>query len=532
MLSSKVRHGMGATLNCFLNVFAVVILPPKIWPTIFDVPPGGRVSDELSEILGTGGGGALRVEENGINVIDESERKGHPRELFWPWFGANISVLGLGYGSYVLGFGISFWQAVVVGLVGITVSFLLCGIIATAGKRGSAPTMVLSRAAFGIRGNRLPSAISWLLCVGWETALMVIAVLATSTVFTRLGWGGGTGVKVVALVVIGALIVGGGVMGFDLIMRMQAIITVITGVLSVFFIVLTFKHISWHVVSHVHSGSAQSLIGALVFVMTGFGLGWVNAAADYSRYLPRNSSTKGVVWWTTFGSSIAPLVLLFFGLLIAGSSSSLSSEIGNNPVGALTNLLPTWFLVPFAIVAILGLVGGAVLDIYSSGLSLLSAGIKIPRYAAAGVDGVIMVGGTIYIVFVNGNFLNAFEGFLITVGVLIAAWCGVFLGDLVLRRKDYSDADLFNGAGRYGDVRLVPILTIIATSFVGWGLVTNSYASWLTWQGYLLKPFDLGGKTGAWAFANLGVLAALALSFVVTLIFDRQSVLTQESMSE
>jgi purine-cytosine permease-like protein len=319
-------------------------------------------------------------------------------------------------------------------------------------------------------------------------------------------------------------------MGFDLIMRMQAVITVVTGVLTVFFIVLTFKHISWHVVSHVPGGSIQKLIGALVFVMTGFGLGWVNAAADYSRYLPRNASTKGVVWWTTFGSSIAPLVLLLFGLLLAGSSAKLSTAIGGDPVGALTQLLPTWFLVPFAIVAILGLVGGAVLDIYSSGLSLLSAGLRIPRYAAAGVDGVIMIVGTIYIVFAKGSFLYQFEGFLTTVGVLIAAWCGVFLGDLLLRRKDYSDTDLFSGSGRYGDVRLMPIATIVVTSFIGWGLVTNSSASWLTWQGYLLSTFGLGGKSGAWAYANLGVLVALALSFIVTVVFDRQSVLTQESL--
>ncbi len=486
------------------------------------------MSDELSELLGTGGTTSLRIEENGINIITEEERKGEPRELFWPWFGANISVLGLSYGSYVLGFGVSFWQAIIVGAIGIIVSFLLCGFIATAGKRGSAPTMVLSRAAFGIRGNRLPSAISWLLCVGWETALMVIAVLATSTVFTRLGWGGGTGVKVAALLVVGALIVGGGVMVFDLIMRMQAVITVVTGVLSVLFIILTLKHINWHVVAHVHSGSGESFIGALVFVMTGFGLGWVNTAADYSRYLPRNASTRGVVWWTTFGSSIAPLVLLFFGLLLAGSSKSLSSAIGNDPVGALANLLPTWFLVPFVIVAILGLVGGAVLDIYSSGLSLLAAGIKIPRFAAAGVDGVIMIIGTIYIVFVSGSFLYQFEGFLITVGVLIAAWAGVFLGDLALRRKDYSDADLFSDSGRYGDIRVTPILTIVVTSILGWGLVTNSSASWLTWQGYLLGPLGLGGKTGAWAFANLGVLAALVLSLVATLIFDRKPVTNQE----
>ncbi len=68
----------------------------------------------------------LQVEMNGINVIAESERKGRPHDLFWPWFAANVSVLGLSYGSFVLGFGISFWQAVVVGVVGIVLSFLAC----------------------------------------------------------------------------------------------------------------------------------------------------------------------------------------------------------------------------------------------------------------------------------------------------------------------------------------------------------------------------------------------------------------------
>src|SRR6185312_14240091 len=101
------------------------------------------------------GGGGLRVEANGINVIVDAERRGRARELFWPWFGANVSVLGLSYGAFALGFGISFWQAAITGLIGIVFSFLLCGFVALAGKRGSAPTMVLSRAAFGVRGNRL-----------------------------------------------------------------------------------------------------------------------------------------------------------------------------------------------------------------------------------------------------------------------------------------------------------------------------------------------------------------------------------------
>jgi nucleobase:cation symporter-1, NCS1 family len=133
----------------------------------------------------------LQIEANGINVIAENVRKGRPRDLFWPWFAANVSVLGLSYGAFELDFGISFAQALVVGVVGIVLSFLACGFIAVAGKRGSAPTMVLSRAAFGVRGNKLPTVISWLLTVGWETVLVILATLATATVFHRVGVGGG-----------------------------------------------------------------------------------------------------------------------------------------------------------------------------------------------------------------------------------------------------------------------------------------------------------------------------------------------------
>lgn len=487
--------------------------------------------DPLGTTDGRSPGRPVQMEMHGLDVIGDADRKGTPRTLFWPWFGANVSVLGLSYGAFAFGFGISFGQALAAGVLGIVVSFLLCGFVAVAGKRGSAPTMVLSRAAYGVRGNRLPSVISWILTVGWETVLTALATLATATVFSRLGWGGGTETKVVALLVVAALTVVGGVMGFDLIMRLQTAITVITGVLTIVYVALVADHVDWHTVSAVPAGSAQEFVGALVFMMTGFGLGWVNAAADYSRYLPRSSSSRGVIGWTAFGASAAPLLLLVFGLLLAGSSPALSKAIAADPIGALTTILPTWFLVPFAVVAVLGLVGGAVLDIYSSGLALLSAGLRVPRYLAAFFDGVLMIAGAVYIVFFAGNFLGQFMGFLTTLGVPIAAWCGIMLADLALRRRDYDDGDLYRPQGRYGDIALSPLLLTLGATAVGWGLVTNTAASWLTWQGYLLGPSGLGGRSGAWAYANLGVLVALALAFAGTLLLGRRRVRAQEAQA-
>jgi nucleobase:cation symporter-1, NCS1 family len=216
--------------------------------------------------------------------------------------------------------------------------------------------------------------------------------------------------------------------------------------------------------------------------------------------------------------------------LLAGSSTKLNTAIGQDPIGALADLLDTWALVPFLIVVVLGLVGGAVLDIYSSGLALLTAGVPVPRPVAALIDGAIMIAGSIYVVFFADDFIGPFQGFLITLGVPIAAWCGVILADILLRKRNYADAELFDPHGRYGSVRVVPLGCLVVGTFLGWGLVTNTYASWLSWQGYLLEPFGLGGKNGDWAYANLGVLVALVLGFVVTIVADRSAVRREEAL--
>jgi purine-cytosine permease-like protein len=457
------------------------------------------------------------IEANGINTIAEGERKGSPRELFLPWFASNIGVFGISYGAFCLAFGLSVAQSVVAGAIGLLVSFGAVGIVATAGPRGSVPTMVLSRAAFGVRGNRVPSALSWLLMVGWETVLVVLGTLATATVFAELGVNADGLVKALSLVVIAALTVAAGVAGFDLVMRLQGIITVVAGVLTVVFIALTLDEIDWSAATSLPSGSTESFIGVAILVATGFGFGWVNVSADYSRYLPRGTRGRGIFGWTLFGGAIGPLVLLVFGVLLAGSSESLVDAVSADPVGALATLLPTWFLVPFAIVAVLGLVAAAVMDIYSSGLALLSVGIPIPRYVAAAIDGAIMLVVATVVVFFTDDFLAQFQGFLITLGVPIAAWIGIMVADVITRRE-YVSEELHDPRGRYGDVRALPLVLMLIGSVVGWGLVTNAAAGWLDWQGYLLDPLGLGGKTGAWSGASLGVLFSLLLGFLGTLI--------------
>jgi nucleobase:cation symporter-1, NCS1 family len=474
----------------------------------------------------------LGLERTGIEIVDEADRTARPADLFWPWFAANISVFGMSYAAFIYSFGISFWQALLVAVGGVVVSFLLCGLIAIAGKRGSAPTMVLSRAAFGVQGQKLPGVVSWLVSIGWETFLAILAVLATSTIFTRLDWGGGTATKIVAAALVAALIVTASVLGYHVIMRLQSVLTWVTGIVTVVYVAMTLDDVDWGTVSDIEPGSTEQVVGALVMVMTGFGLGWINIAADWSRYQRRSTSGGSIVFWNTFGGALGPVLLITFGLFLAGSSADIQAGVAADPIGTLATLLPTWFLVPFLLAAILALVSGAVLGIYSSGLTLLSLGVRIGRPQAAFIDGVILTIGTIYVVFFADNFLNPFQSFLITLGVPLAAWAGILIADIALRKRDYDEAALFDSGGRYGAVDWVAVGTMVVASVIGWGLVINLFAedaSWNNWQGYLLGPLGLGGKDGTWAFANLGVLVALVLGFLVTVLARRGTVARQES---
>jgi len=468
----------------------------------------------------------MNLELNGTNVIHESERQGKPSSLFWPWCGANVSLLALSYGSFFLGFGISFWQATLAALLGTVLSFLLVGVSSLAGKKSNAPTMVLSRATFGVKGNLLPGALSYLIFVGWETVLVSLATLATGTVFMRVGHLEHNTAMVIGFVLSVALTVSAGVLGFDVIMKLQRYLTVITLVMTLVYIALTFSHVDWNILTAMKSGSLQGFIGALIFGATGIGLGWVNSAADYSRYLPRTVASRAVVGWTVFGASIVPIILVIYGAALSGSSKDLSEAIANDPIGALTTILPTWYLVIFALVAILGLVGGAILDLYSSGLTLISLGLPVKRHVAASFDAVLMLIGTIYFVWIADDFFFPFQGFLITLGVPIAAWSAIFVTD-VLMRKSYHEVDLYKEDGRYGAWNWGSIAVMAIGSIVGWGFVTNNFASWLSWQGYFLGV--IGGKDGAWAYANLGVFFALVIGFIGYYCVARVTVKRQEN---
>ena len=106
----------------------------------------------------------------------------------------------------------------------------------------------------------------------------------------------------------------------------------------------------------------------------------------------------------------------------------------------------------------------------------------------AGIDVVLMILGAIYVVWIAGDFLGPFTGSLTTLGVPIVAWLRRFPRRPIATPKPLCRPRFVRPAGRYGAVNPVAVGALLLGTVLVWGLVVNTFAAGLSWQGYLLEP--------------------------------------------
>jgi nucleobase:cation symporter-1, NCS1 family len=449
------------------------------------------------------------VEMNGINPIGQEERHGRPLELFWIWFAGNIGILGVVYGAqYLAGNGLNLWQSLFIGLVATTVSFIFVGILSIPGVRGGAPMLTLSRAVFGTRGNLGPTLVSWISLVGWETILVItsayafLALLRVAGLQTNPVW------TLISIIVLAGAVVACGYWGHATLVWLQRAVTWVFGILTVVIIVFLIPQTDWHkVVSQPMGPWDTGLLASFIIVMAATGIGWINAGADYARYLPRRSSGSAITFWTTLGGVLPLYVLMIVGVLLASHRSDVLNT--SDPLATIQQALPSWLSVPYLLTAIGGLLAGAALDIYSSGLNLLAMGIRIKRQYAVLIDGVLMVIGSIYVLLIRNDFQGALTSFLLLLADGLTVWAAIFLIDMIWRRS--YDAKSLENTGPTSSyyytfgLNLPACLAWVAGVVVGLLFTSSAFFS-----GPLAK--------GIFVSTSLGYLLGAAVSIVLYLL--------------
>lgn len=374
----------------------------------------------------------LTIEEQGIEPVSPSEQQGKPKELFWVWFAANISILGLPLGAWVIGGKLNLWQAILVALVGSIISFSVVGIVSIAGKQSGAPTLTISRAMFGVIGNYFPTGVAILSRWGWETVNSVTACFALLAIF-QLSFGSSADPKqapVLAIIAVLAfslatLAVSG--LGHRVLLQVEKWATWIFGILTLVIIGFLLTQVEWEKVLNAPAGDPAAVVVAISVVASGTGIAWANSGADIARYQKRSTSTKSLVLASALGAGIPLTIMITTGALLTLSQQEFDPD---NPLSSIPALLPSWMAIPFLLAAFVGLLLSQNISVYSSGLTLLTLGLKVRRLYAVGGDLLVSLLGSLAFMFYFENFYNPFIGFIITLAIPLSAYLGVFLVDM------------------------------------------------------------------------------------------------------
>ncbi|ROT26272.1 cytosine permease [Micromonospora sp. HM5-17] len=473
------------------------------------------------------------IETRGIEPVPSGERTGGPGQLFWVWFAANISILGLPLGATLVALrGMNIWQALLVAAIGSFGSFALVGVISVAGKWGGAPSMTLSRAVFGPRGNHGPTLVSWLSRVGWETVnttTAAYALLALLDIVVGVRPNPVLTVLCLLVFVVLTLVVSG--LGHATLVVVQQWATYLFGALNVLVAAFLVTRVDWDAVLHAPAAPLSVVVAGIGVIAAGTGIGWANAGADMARYQRRQVPGGRIIAAASVGAGIPLFLLIGLGGLLSAGDDSLASA--SDPVSAIQVMLPSWMAVPYLLAAFGGLLLSNNLSVYSAGLTMITLGIRARRVVAVGLDIVLTLVGGIYFMLIAENFYGPFITFISLLAVPITAWVAVFLVDMLFRREYDPRGLMDTGRGSvywaHGGVRWSAALPWLAGTVVGLLFTTASTSADDVWFAGPLADSWMGRNGLGWvaAFAVAGGLYLLAAA-----VDTRRSVPSARSVAD
>jgi NCS1 family nucleobase:cation symporter-1 len=428
-------------------------------------PAGGSIADEPA------------FESRGIDYIPLSERRGKPIDLAWMWSGALFNVEYVVYGALIMSFGLRFWQAALVIVVG-NISYLIAGLGSLQGPKAGTAAFTINRAPFGPNGAKLIAGFNWVTQVGFEVEGLALVVLAGLALFNKAGVGSSSGLKIALIIVAAAIQLVLPLFGHRAMLRaLRAMVAPFV----VLFVVLTVLSIGKVHLGAGSNGTWETMFAALAVILSAGGYGWPMNANDFSRYLPPDASPKKIVWSVAAGGYIPSTLLSLLGAALftipavaAGDGGSAATLTG------LTHTFSGWFFWPYLIFAIVQLFAINSIDLYSSGLTLQAIIPSIKRWQCVLLDTCVAGGLTAWAIFSTG-FNSFISDFLLFILIWLAPWVTIYLVDWAMRRGRYDSRALLDpGPGIYfrnGGINWPGIAAMVVgmAATASW---LNAYPAW------------------------------------------------------
>ena len=438
-----------------------------------------------------------------IQPVPREQRRLSALDLAVLWGDLGVGLLVLAAGALLVP-ALSGAEALAATVIGSVIGCLLLALVGYVAAEAGVPTMVLTRAALGVRGSFLPTILNVVQLIGWTSFEILVMAKFADHIAEHAGLA--TLYPLWAFLIAAfctAMALGGPLVVVRQWLEKFGLWAMLVTSAALFVILLTRYDIGALLAA---AGGGGLGFWAAVDIVVSLPVSWFPLVADYNRFA---RSRGGSFWGTFFGYLLANVA--FFGL---GILAVLALQTGPDPLdvsGAVAELLLSgagFALFALGLVALLVILAdeadNGFADIYSAAVSTQNVVSRLPQRALVVIAGVF---GLAIALIVQSS---SYETFLLLIGAVFVPLLGVVAADyFIVRRGRYEPDELFAAGGRY---------------WYGSGVNVAAIAVWAI--GFLLYEWISGGLAGfglAWS-ADLAIGATMpsfALAFVLQAVTGR-----------
>ncbi len=420
----------------------------------------------------------------GIEPVPQEQRRLSGFDLAVLWGDLGVGLLVLQAGALLVP-GLGAGEALAATLVGSVIGVLLLSIAAYIAADAGVPTMVLTRAAVGLRGSALPTFLNVIQLLGWTSfEILVMAQFANAIVSHLFGISAYPFWAFVFAAFCTAMALGGPLVVVRQWLEKFGVWAMLATTIAL--VVLLFARFDVaQLLATPGTGDLGFWLG--VDIVVALPVSWFPLVADYNRFARSRSAS---FWGTFAGYLVANISFFGLGLLFVLALKTDVAHLNEELVG---------FLGTSALLGLLALViiladetDEGFANIYSTAVSTQNLIARIPQRALILVYGAI--GFVLAILLQNADY----EWFLLLIGSFFVPLLGLVAADyFAVRGGRYDGRELFTRGGRYWYQGGVNVLAIVAWLF-----------GFLLYQ-WIAPPTSLSGLTDAVG----GALAAVGLPF-------------------
>lgn len=289
------------------------------------------------------------------------------------------------------------------------------------------------RSFFGVRGNRIFGAGQGLVIgLFYEVINIVVATFASLALLDVLGLPVPAGTEWIVLVIVGILSFVLSIYGHATIVKASPYLSAALAAAFVMLAVFVMRAADFSYTEAELSSAERWPAILLGYAIVASGpLSW-GTGADYSRYLPENTSMQGVIWWTAMGGFIPTVFISLIGIFAAMAIDMTDPQL------TIGQIVPGWFTPVFLGIVVVGSIANNAVVAYSAGLSAQGIGIRVHRVTTVVVTGAIATMASLWLAFFSPGFLETMEYALELTVTILGPLIAIYAVDIWLRRNNYN----------------------------------------------------------------------------------------------